>query len=74
MAVSWFYKRLKINAVFCQVLNNQQDCDFKSVGSNFWYNQQKTNGLEQLLWFLMDANDNWLISREKSLWFLGIIE
>ncbi len=51
MVINRFYERLKINAVFCQVLNNQLDCNFKSVDSIFEYNPQKSNNLERLLRF-----------------------
>ena len=46
MFINRFYKRLKINAVFCQVINNQSDYDFKSVDLDFVYNTQKIIGVE----------------------------
>lgn len=51
MFINRFYKRLKINAVFCQVLNNQSDCDFKSVDFVSEYNLRKTSSLCGLLRF-----------------------
>ena len=52
-----FIKGSKSMLFFCQVLNNQSDCDFKSVDSIFWHNSQKSNYLERFFDFLMDTND-----------------
>ena len=51
MPVRWVYKRLKINGVFCQVSNNQFNCDFKSVDSKDEYNELKISELYRLLRF-----------------------
>ena len=46
MFINRFYKRLKINVDFCQVINNQSDHDFKPVDCIFLYNTQKFIRLE----------------------------
>ncbi len=45
MLITGFYKRLKINGVFCYAFNNQFNCDFKSVDSKNAYNKLKLSNL-----------------------------
>ena len=44
-----FYKKLKINGVFCQVSNNQFNCDFKSVRPRNRHKLLVFNCLHQIL-------------------------
>lgn len=51
IVINHFYKSLKINAIFCQVINNQSDRDSKSDDTKIHCNHLNINNFIELLLF-----------------------